>query len=138
MARREWWLSEGAVKTPIRDTGPLRVIWADNHVDAELLQVCKDYCRVEKAWQDAINALGWEEGDEKVNATIGVERDELASRLQKIPAKTEAGLRAKAAAYDVFMNGSWDVMLPEDSPEIERPLLAALIRDLVRKTAGAP
>ncbi|MFT8613181.1 MAG: hypothetical protein ABF727_11275 [Gluconobacter oxydans] len=137
LARREWWLSARAVKTPMRDTGPLRVIWADNHIDAELLQVCKEFCRVEKAWQDAINALAWDEGEEEINATIGVERDELAARLQKIPAKTEAGLKAKAAAYDVFMNGSWDVMLPEDSPEIERPLLATLIRDLVRKTAGA-
>lgn len=137
LARREWWLSARAVKTPMRNAGPLRVIWADNHIDAELLQVCKDFCRVEKAWQDAINALPGDEGEDEINATLGTERDALAIRVQRIPARTEAGLRAKAQVYDLYMNGGWNVVLPESSPEIERPLLATLIADLVRKTAGA-
>lgn len=139
LAGREWWLSERAVKTPMRDAKPLRVIWADNHIDAQLLQACKDFCRVEKAWADAVRALPdhANDTDDEACVSLGAQRDALIPIIIGTPAKTEAGLRAKAAVYDVYVDGSWNALLPSPHSDVESPLLATLIADLVRKTAGA-
>ncbi|UMM08457.1 hypothetical protein MKW11_14915 [Gluconobacter frateurii] len=139
LAGREWWLSERAVKTPMRDAKPLRVIWADNYIDAQLLQACKDFCRVEKAWADAVRALPdhVDDTDDEACVSLAAQRDALIPIIVGTPAKTEAGLRAKAAVYDVYVDGSWNVLLPSPHSDVESPLLATLIADLVRKTAAS-
>ncbi|MBS1067155.1 hypothetical protein [Gluconobacter cerinus] len=118
---------------------PLRVIWADNHIDAELLKACKDFCRVEKAWADAVRALpdNLDDTDDEKCVSLGAQRDALIPIIVGTSAKTEAGLRAKAAVYDLYVDGNWNALLPSPHSNVESPLLATLIADLVRKTACA-
>jgi hypothetical protein len=106
------------------------------NADAELLRLCADFDRLERAWWDLHDggADPIEDDDERqiAMAPLKAEQDPIAALIWATPAQTVEGIRAKAR--------SWLLFSPEILVEVsswDDRFTVSIIRDLLEGRATA-
>jgi hypothetical protein len=109
---------------------------AEPHADAELLAALAEFDQIvieKRAAFAACRTIADEEAIEQQIEPLEVRQDELLDLICTTPARTVAGVRARARSL-VLWHGEW-IARPDDPEQYhDKRLIAALVRDLVAET----